>query len=83
MLTSVLKSDRAVRVNIAIMRAFVKLREILATHRELSQKIEALERSYQKHDAQIQAVFDAIHHLLEPPVPAKRRIGFPATLAQQ
>jgi len=78
MLSSVLKSDRAVRVNIAIMRAFVKLREILATHRELAQKIEALERNYQNHDEQIQAVFDAIRQLLEPPIPVKRRMGFPA-----
>ena len=77
MLSSVLKSDRAVHVNIAIMRAFVKLREVIATHRELAQKIEELERNYQKHDAQIQAVFDAIHQLLEPPAPStRRRIGF-------
>ena len=79
MLSSVLKSDRAVHVNIAIMRAFVKLREIIATHRELAQKIEELERNYQRHDAQIQAVFDAIRQLLEPPTPShKRRIGFTA-----
>jgi DNA-binding PadR family transcriptional regulator len=79
MLSSVLKSDRAVQVNIAIMRAFIKLREIFATHRELAQKIEELERNYQKHDVQIQAVFDAIRRLLEPSVPStKRRIGFTA-----
>ena len=77
MLSSVLKSDRAVQVNIAIMRAFVKLREIIATHRELADKIEALERRYEKHDAQIQAVFKAIRQLLEPPAtPPRRRIGF-------
>jgi hypothetical protein len=78
MLSRVLKSDRAVHVNIAIMRAFIKLREIFATHREPAQKIEELER-HQKHDAQIQSVFDAIRQLLEPLDPStKRRIGFTA-----
>jgi hypothetical protein len=76
MLSSVLNSDRAVQVNIAIMRAFVKLREIMATHKDLAHKIEALERKYAKHDQQIQIVFDAIKRLLEPPVSPKRRIGF-------
>jgi hypothetical protein len=76
MLSSVLNSDRAVKVNIAIMRAFVKLREIMATHKDLAHKIEALERKYAKHDQQIQIVFDAIKRLLEPPVSPKRRIGF-------
>ena len=77
MLSSVLHSERAVQVNIAIMRAFVKLREILTTHRELAQKIEELERKYRQHDTKIQGIFDAIRQLLEPPpVPPKRRIGF-------
>ena len=77
MLSSVLNSDRAVQVNIAIMRAFVKLREIIATHRELAEKIEELEKKFLQHDAQIEAVFDAIRQLLEPPSPSpKRRIGF-------
>jgi hypothetical protein len=78
MLSSVLKSDRAVQVNIAIMRAFVKLREILDTHQELAQRLEELEGKFQTHDAQIQEVFDAIRALLVPtPDPGKRRIGFP------
>ena len=78
MLSSVLTSKKAVQVNIAIMRAFVKLREIVATHKELAQKIAELEHKFQKHDAQIVAVFDAIRQLIEPkPVPPKRRIGFP------
>ena len=65
------------QVNIAIMRAFVKLREIIATHKELAHKIEDLQRKFQKHDSQIEAVFDAIRQLLAPkPVPARRRIGF-------
>lgn len=74
MLSSVLGSDRAIDVNIAIMRAFVRLREMMATHKELSQKIEELEKKY---DAQFRAVFDAIRELLQPvPIPSKRRIGF-------
>jgi hypothetical protein len=79
MLSSVLNSDRAVQVNIAIMRAFVKVREIMATHKDLANKIEALERSYAKHDEEIQVVFQAIKQLLKPPsAPPKRRIGFRA-----
>jgi len=79
MLSSVLKSGRAVQVNIAIMRAFVKLREILATHQDLAKRLGELEGRFQQHDAQIQEVFDAIRALLEPkPDPGKRRIGFPA-----
>jgi ORF6N domain len=76
MLSSVLNSERAVLVNVAIMRTFVKLREIMASHKDLAHKIEALERKYAKHDQQIQVVFDAIKRLLEPPVSPKRRIGF-------
>jgi len=76
MLSSVLNSDRAVLVNIAIMRAFVKLREIMTTHKDLAHKIDALERKYAKHDQQFQIVFDAIKKLLQPPVSPKRRIGF-------
>jgi hypothetical protein len=79
MLSSVLKSGRAVQVNIAIMRAFVKLREILATHKELGQRLEELEGRFKMHDAQIREVFAAIRALLAPePKPSNRRIGFPA-----
>ncbi len=60
MLSSVLKSKRAVRVNIAIMRAFVKLREMLSTHKELAFQFKELERRVGKHDAEIQAIFQAI-----------------------
>src|SRR2546426_2862750 len=60
MLSSVLRSKRAVRVNIEIMRAFVRLRQMLATHAELARKIEALEKEY---DAQFKVVFDAIRQL--------------------
>jgi len=81
MLSSVLNSDRAVLVNVAIMRAFVKVREIMATHKDLAHKIEALERKYSDHDHEIQVIFKAIKNLLAPPPPAlapKRRIGFHA-----
>ena len=77
MLSSVLNSDRAVHVNIAIMRAFVKLRQLIATHQDLAQKIDELEKKFQRHDDQIEAVFDAIRQLLEPAASShKRRIGF-------
>ena len=78
MLSSVLKSERAVQVNIAIMRAFVKLRQIMASHKNLAHRIAALERKYGSHDEEIQAIFSAIKQLLEPPVSSKRRIGFAA-----
>lgn len=75
MLSSVLSSGRAIQVNIAIMRAFVKLRELMATHKELRQKIEEMEKKY---DYQFQVVFDAIKQLLEPLEKSSRRIGFHA-----
>ncbi len=73
MLSSVLRSKRAVRVNIEIMRAFVRLRQILASHKELARKLEELEKKY---DAQFKVVFDAIRELMTPPEPKRRRIGF-------
>lgn len=77
MLSSVLNSKRAIKVNIQIMRAFVKLKELLLTHKELAIKIEALERKYASHDEKIKAIFNVIKQLLEPPkVEQKRRIGF-------
>ena len=76
MLSSVLNSRRAVQVNIAIMRAFVKLREILATHKELAQKLAELERKLQGHDNQTQSIFDAIRQLMAPPGSPRHRIGF-------
>ena len=78
MLSTVLNSERAVQVNIAIMRAFVKLREILATHRELAQKLMELERKLEGHDHQIRSIFQAIRQLMEPPAPPRQRIGFRA-----
>ena len=73
MLSSVLNSERAIQVNIAIMRAFVKLRLILSTHKELAQKLNELEKRVEKHDAKIQGIFEAIRQLMEP-LPAKERI---------
>ena len=73
MLSSVLRSPRAVQVNIAIMRAFVKLRELLASHRDLARRLDEMENRY---DAQFKAVFDAIRQLMIPPKKPRRRIGF-------
>jgi hypothetical protein len=74
--SSILSSERAVQVNIAIMRAFVKFREILLTHKDLAQKLEVLERKYQLHETGIQVIFKAIKKLLEPPdEPPKPRFG--------
>lgn len=74
MLSSVLRSGRAIQVNIEIMRTFGRLRQILATHKELAQKLEQLEKKY---DSQFRVVFDAIRQLMEPPPPKpKRPIGF-------
>jgi len=73
MLSGVLNSHRAVQVNIAIMRAFVRMRETMASHRELAQRLNAIEKSY---DARFRVVFDAIRALMEPPKTPQRRIGF-------
>ena len=77
MLSGILHSDRAVQVNIAIMRAFVKLRDILATNKELFNKLNELERKIEKHDVDIGTIFEAIRQLMTPPPEQpKRRIGF-------
>ena len=78
MLSSVLRSKRAIQVNIAIMRAFVKLRELVASHRELATKLAQLERKVGGHDGQIQSLFDAIRQLMKTPATKSRRIGFKA-----
>jgi len=75
MLSTVLNSERAIQVNIAIMRAFVKLRDILATHKDLAHKLEELERKYETHDKQIKSIFEAIRQLMLPPEKPKRQIG--------
>lgn len=73
MLSSVLNSERAIAVNIEIIRAFVRLRELLATHRDLARKLDELERKY---DRQFRVIFDAIRQLMIPPEKGKQQIGF-------
>lgn len=73
MLSSVLRSERAVQVNIAIMRAFVKLREMLASNRDLARRMDEIEEKY---DAQFKVVFDVLHQLTAPPPAPRRKIGF-------
>ena len=73
MLSSVLRSKRAVQVNIEIMRAFVKLRQILTSHAELARKLEELEKKY---DSQFKVVFDAIRQLMAPREGQEKKIGF-------
>jgi hypothetical protein len=76
MLSSVLNSERAVRVNIAIMRAFVSLRQTLETNRALARKFEGLQRRVGKHDEEIAAIIEAIRQLMAPPAKPRREIGF-------
>jgi hypothetical protein len=77
MLSSVLSSDRAVEVNVAIMRAFVRLRQIMSTQKDLARKLDDLERKLAGHDEKFAIVFEAIRQLMAPsPAPPKRRIGF-------
>jgi len=73
MLSSVLRSKRAVQVNVEIMRAFVRLRRMLASHEDLARQLDALENKY---DAQFKVVFDAIRQLMAPSEPKRRQIGF-------
>jgi hypothetical protein len=76
MLSSALNSERAVKVNIAIMRAFVKLRKTLETNRELARKFSELESRVGKHDEEIRAIIEAIRQLMAPPKKPHREIGF-------
>ncbi len=78
MLSSVLRSKRAIQVNIEIMRAFSRLREVLASHKDLARRLDALEKKVGAQDEKIQAVFDAIRELMKGPEKTKRRIGFTA-----
>jgi len=82
MLSSVLHSNRAVKVNIAIMRAFVRLREIIGAHKDLMNKLEDLERKFESHDVQIHRIFEAIRQLMEPEQKPRRRIGFDVASGQ-
>jgi len=73
MLSTVLNSERAIQVNIEIMRAFVRLRQLLASNNQLARRLAALEKKY---DGQFKVVFEAIRQLMAPPEPKKRKIGF-------
>lgn len=82
MLSSVLTSKRAIAVNIAIIRTFVRLRQLLATHEEIARRLEDLEWRQSEQGQQIQAVFETIQHLIEaPPEDGKKRFGFPTSEA--
>jgi hypothetical protein len=76
MLSSVLNSERAIHVNIEIMRAFVRLRTLVAAHSELTAKFTELERRVTTHDGHIRAIFDAIRQLMMPPPASVKQIGF-------
>lgn len=83
MLASVLGSDRAALVNVAIVRAFVRLRELLGSHKELALKLAELEKKLGAHDAHIRNLFEAIRELMSPRTPAaepKRKIGYVANI---
>ncbi|MBS0613508.1 MAG: ORF6N domain-containing protein [Proteobacteria bacterium] len=81
MLSSVLGSEHAIAVNIQIMRAFVRMREILASNTALARKLNELERKYQHHDEAIAAILSAIRELMNPPAPKRRGIGFTADIS--
>lgn len=76
MLSSVLNSERAIQVNIVIMRIFVKLRGILSMHKDLVERLNQLENKFEKHDKEIETIFDAIRQLMIEPEKPKRKIGF-------
>lgn len=76
MLSSVLKSERAIEVNILIMRAFVKLREIISTHKKVGEKLKELENKLKEHDDQIVQIIQVINQLVTPPAKPKKKIGF-------
>ena len=76
MLSSVLNSQRAIQVNVAIMRAFVRLREALSLHKDLAHKLAELEHKIENHDESIRTLFEAIRQLMTPPEPPHKEIGF-------
>lgn len=76
MLASILNSEAAVHASVQVVRAFIRLRQILSAHKELSAKLDQLEKKTEKHDEEIQAIFSAIRQLMKSPEPARRKIGF-------
>ena len=78
MAASVLNSHRAIEVSVYVVRAFVKLREMLRTHKELAGKLAELEKRIEGHDEELMTLFEAIRQLMEPPEEPSKRIGFHA-----
>jgi phage regulator Rha-like protein len=76
MLSSVLKSERAIEVNILIMRAFVRLREIISTHKKVEEKLREIDSNLKDHDDKILQIMQVINQLINPPEPVKKKIGF-------
>ena len=76
MVASVLNTKRAIEVSVFVVRAFIKLREMLATHKELAHRLAELERRLESHDEAIHSLFSAIRQLMTPPAPKRRPIGF-------
>jgi hypothetical protein len=83
MAATVLNSPRAVEMSVYVVRAFVKLRELLASNTALARKLDELERKYQHHDDAIKAILSAIRELMNPPLPKRRPIGFTADLSKK
>lgn len=78
MLSSILNSDLAIKVNIQIIRIFTRMREMLSTHKDILLKLEEIEKKVNAHDQEIQVIFEYLKQLLNPPNPPRRRIGFNA-----
>lgn len=76
MLSGILRSRKAIQVNIEIMRAFVQLRQVLSTHKRLASKFKELERKVEHHDVEIQSIFQAIEEMINPPFSPQKKIGF-------
>lgn len=76
MLSSILRSQRAIQINIQIMRAFVQMRQFIKSHKELSSKLEKLEQKYSQHDEEIQIIFDIIKKMMAPEIRPRHKIGF-------
>ena len=84
MAATALNISRAIKVSLFVVRAFLKLREMLSSQKEFARKLEDLEKKFSEHDEKFKIVFQSIRRLMEPePVPTKRRIGFPTCQEQQ
>lgn len=83
MLSSVLKSEKAIQVNIAIMRVFVRIKSMLSAYKGLLQKLNLLEGKFEKHDSEIQTIFQTIRRLMQPTDKPKRKIGFHSNVKEE